>query len=90
MLIFSDLFYTIWGSKLFPSFYMNYIETTKKIIREELNSNIDKILDRLFSRSVLVYTDCIEKEKKEVIRDILQQYFPERVSQLRGLVEDDK
>ena len=27
---------------------------------------------------------------KQVIRDILQQYFPERVSQLRGLVEDDK
>ena len=43
MLIFSDLFYTIWDTKLFPSFYMDHIETAKKIIREELNSNIKKI-----------------------------------------------
>ena len=50
-MIFSDLFYTIWGSKLFPSFYMNYIETTKKIIREELNSNIKKF-DQLGGGSI--------------------------------------
>ena len=43
MLTFSGLFYTTWDAKLFLSFYMNHIETTKKVIREELNSNIKKI-----------------------------------------------
>ena len=43
MLTFSGLFYTTWDTKLFLSFYMNHIETIKKVIREELNSNIKKI-----------------------------------------------
>jgi len=43
MLTFSGLFYTTWDTKVFLSFYMNHIETTKKVIREELNLNIKKL-----------------------------------------------
>ena len=82
MLIFSDLFYTIWGSKLFPSFYMNYIETTKKIIREELNSNIKKF-DQLGGGSINSVFLCELEKYKVVVKINNSLTFP-------GMFEKEK
>jgi len=90
MLIFSDLFYTIWDTKLFLSFYMNHIETAKKIIREELNSNIKK-LDQLGGGSINSVFLCELEKYKVVIKINDSLKFPRMFEkEKKGLLKLNK
>ena len=70
MLTFSGLFYTTWDIKLFLSFYMNHIETTKKVIREELNSNITPEL-LIVEKGNMVFTPPLVEHCMKIPEDTL-------------------